>query len=142
MIVKRERSGKWYVIVQVEDEPKPLSKAGKSIGIDVGVKHFLTDSEGRQIENPKFYERALKRIKLLHKNLSRKQKDSRNWEKARVKLAKAYEKLVNQRDDFLHKLSRFYINNYDVIMVEDLHIQNMVRTGGTLTQRILGRFMG
>jgi putative transposase len=137
VIVKREKSGKWFAIVQVEDELKPLQPTGKAVGIDVGIRHFLTDSDGRQIENPKYYERTLNRIKILQRNLSRKQKGSKNREKARIKLAKAYEKLVNQRNDFLHKLSRFYVNNYDVIAVEDLHIQNMVRIGRTLAQRIL-----
>jgi len=141
VIVKRERSGRWYAIVQVEDELEPLPRSGKTIGIDVGIRHFLTDSDGRQIENPKFYERTLNRIRILHRNLSRKQKGSKNREKARIKLAKAYEKLVNQRNDFLHKLSRFYINNYDVIVVEDLQIRNMVRNGN-LAQKILDASWG
>ncbi|MHA1754189.1 MAG: RNA-guided endonuclease InsQ/TnpB family protein [Candidatus Odinarchaeia archaeon] len=140
VIVKREKSGRWYAIAQVEDEPKPLSSTGKCIGIDVGIKHFLTDSDGRQIENPRFYEKALKRVKLLQRNLSRKQKDSKNREKARIKLAKAYEKLVNQRNDFLHKLSCFYINNYDVIVVEDLRIKNIVCSN--LAQKILDASWG
>ena len=136
VIVKREKSGRWYAIVQIEDRPEPLPKTGKIVGIDVGIRHFLTDSDGRQIENPKFYERSLNRIRILQRNLSRKQKGSKNWEKARINLAKAYEKLVNQRNDFLHKLSRFYINNYDVIVVEDLQIRNMV-SNHNLAQRIL-----
>ena len=135
VIIKRERSGKWYAIVQVEDEPEPSPPTGKTVGIDVGVRFFLTDSDGRQVENPCFYERTLQRIKKLQKDLSRKQKGSKNREKARIKL-------VNQRDDFLHKLSHFYVNNYDVIVVEDLHIQNMVRIGGTLAQRILDASWG
>jgi len=137
VIVKRERSGKWYAIVQVEVEAEPLPPTGKCIGIDVGIRHFLTDSEGKQVENPHFYERTLNRIRILQRNLSRKQKGSKNWEKCRIKLAKAYDKPVNQRNDFLHKLSRFYVNNYDVIVVEDLKIQNMVRAGRKLAQRIL-----
>jgi len=135
VIVKRERSGKWYAIVQVEVEVKPLPPTGKMVGIDVGIKYFLTDSDGKQIENPKFYERTLNRIRILQRNLSRKQKGSKNREKARIKLAKAYEKLINQRNDFLHKLSRFYVNNYDVIVVEDLQIRNMVRSN--LAMKIL-----
>ncbi len=144
VIIKRSRTDKWHAIVQVEDEPKPLPPTGKVVGIDVGVRYFLTDSEGRQVENPHFYERMLKRIGILQRNLSRKQKGSKNWEKCRVKLAKAYEKLVNQRDDFLHKLSRFYVsvNNYDVIVVEDLWIQNMVKAGNKLAQRILDASWG
>ncbi len=122
VIVKRERSGRWYAIVQVENNAKQLPPTGKTVGIDVGIRHFLTDSDGRHVENPRFYERTLKSIKILQKNLSRKQKGSKNREKARIRLAKAYEKLVNQRNDFLHKLSRFYEDNYDLILVEDLKI--------------------
>ena len=144
VIVKRYPSGKWYAIVQVEVEPEKLPETGKTVGIDVGIKYFLTDSDGKQIENPRFYEKALKKIKGLHKNLSRKQKGSKNREKARIKLAKAYEKLNNQRRDYLHKLSRYYVNNYDLIKVEGLNIRNMVRNH-RLSQKILdaswGEFM-
>ena len=141
VIVKRERSGRWYAIVQVEDRPEPLPETGKVVGIDVGIRHFLTDSEGRQVENPKFYERTLNRIRILQRNLSRKQRNSKNREKYRIKLAKAYEKLVNQKNDFLHKLSRFYISNYDIIVVEDLQIKNMVRNHN-LAQKILDASWG
>ena len=143
IIIKRENSGRWHAIFQVEDEPKPLPKTSKAVGIDVGIKHFLTDTEGRQIENPRFYERSLERIGVRHKQLSRKQKCSKNREKARVRLARAYERLVNQHNDFSHKLSRFYVNNYDVIVREDLNVSNMAKNRN-LAQRILdaswGRF--
>jgi len=100
------------------------------------LKHFLTDSHGRQIENPHFYFRSLTRIQRLSKELSRKQDGSKNRERTRCKLAKIYEKLINQRDDFLHKLSRFYVDNYEVIVIEDLQIDNLIRNK-RLSQRIL-----
>ena len=136
VIIKREKSGKWFAVIQVEDEPEILTKTGRVVGIDVGIKHFLTDSDGRQVENPKFHEKTLERLRILQKNLSRKKKGSKNREKARIKLAKAYEKLINQRNDFLHKLSRFYVDNYDLIVVEDLKVGNMVRNHN-LAQKIL-----
>jgi len=135
VFVKKYPSGKWYAIVQAEIEPEELPKEGREVGIDVGIKHFLTDSDGRQVENPKFYGKTLDRIERLHKNLSRKKNGSNNWIKAKIKLAKAYEKLNNQRIDFLHKLSRYYVNNYDFIAVENLNIRNMVRNH-RLAQRI------
>lgn len=107
----------------------------------MGIKHFLTDSEGRQIENPKFYERVLEKIKMEHKKLSRKKKCSQNREKQRVKLARLYEKLVNQRNDFLHKISSFYINNYNLIVVENLNIRGMVRNHN-LARKILDASWG
>jgi len=143
IIIKRYSSGRWYALVQIENTPKPLPKTGKSIGIDVGVKYFLTDSEGRQIENPKFYQRTLNRIKIIQKQLSRKKKGSNNWEKWRKKLTKLYEKMTNQRDDFLHKLSRFYANNYDTIAIEKLTIENMVRNhylGSKILDASWGKF--
>ena len=139
--IKREGSGKWHAIFQVEDEPERLPRTNNAIGIDVGLKYFLTDSEGRQIENPKFYEKTLERIKINQRQLSKKEKDSKNRAKQRMKLVKVYEKLINQRNDFLHKLSRFYINNYDFIAVENLNIRNMVRNHN-LAQRILDASWG
>jgi len=141
VIVKRERSGRWYAIFQVEDEPEPLPRTGRVIGIDVGIRHFLTDTEGRRVENPRFYERSLGRIRVRHKQLSRKLKGSRNREKAEIRLAKTYEKLVDQRNDFLHKLSRSYISHYDLIAVENLNISNMARNH-SLAQKILDASWG
>ena len=128
VIIKRMFSGKWFAIFQVENlEPNHLPETGKAIGLDMGVKHFLSDSDGRQFENPKFYEKSLTRLRIAHRFLSRKKKGSKNRTKARVKLARIYERLENQRNDFLHKLSRFYANNYDVIAVEDLNVKGMIR---------------
>jgi putative transposase len=142
VIIKRYTSGKWFACICVEKEVCVAQrKPERVVGIDVGVKHFLTDSDGRQIENPRFYQRTLERIRIIQHWLSRRKKGSKNYEKQRVKLAKLYEKLTNQRDDFLHKLSRFYINNYDVICVEDLSIGNMVRNHN-LAQKILDASWG
>jgi putative transposase len=141
VIIKRERSGKWFAIFQVEDEPEPLPETGRAIGIDVGVRHFLTDSEGRQVENPRFYEDARADKGEAEEAVEEKKKGSKNWEKARVRLARAYEKLVNQRNDFLHKLSRFYVNNYDLIAVERLNISGMVKNHN-LAQKILDASWG
>jgi putative transposase len=96
---------------------------------------------GRQFENPRFYARTLHKIRHHNRHLSRKQNGSKNREKAKVRLAKTYEKLVNQRDDFLHKVSRFYINQYDIIAVEALPIQNMVKNR-RLAQKILDASWG
>jgi len=141
VIIKRYNSGKWFALVCVEKEKKQLPKTNRAIGIDVGIRFFLTDSEGRQIENPRFYEKTLKRIKIEQKRLSKKKKGSKNWEKQRKKLAKKYEKIVNQRNDFLHKLSRFYVENYDMICVEALNIKNMVKNHN-LAQKILDASWG
>jgi len=137
VLIKRELSGKWFAVFQVDGlKHEGVSKTERAIGLDVGIKHFLTDSDGRQIENPRFYGRSLETLRITHKVLSRKKRGSSNSAKAKVKLARAYEKVTNQRDDFLHKLSRFYVNNYDVISVEDLSVTNMVRNHN-LSRKIL-----
>ena len=127
VLIKRENTGKWFAMFQVEDSPKLLPHSDNVVGIDVGLKHFLTDSDGRQIENPRYYRRTLDRIKLLQRSVSRKRKGSANRRKAVVTLNRSYAQLTNQRNDFLHKLSTFYVCNYGAIAIEDLRINNMVR---------------
>ena len=99
----------------------------KVIGIDLGIKSFLTDSDGREVENPRCYERDLERLRREHRKLSRKKRRSNNWLKQLRRLCKVYEKIGRKRDDFIHKLSRFYVDSYDFIAVEDLKIENMRR---------------
>ena len=145
VMIKRHNSGKWFACIYVEEEMR-VEKRGiqRAIGIDMGIKHFLTDSDGKQIENPGFYEKTLKRIKVVQHWLSRKCEGSKNWERQKIKLAKLYERLVNQRDDFLHKLSKFYVDNYGVIAVEDLNIKNMVRNhnlAGKILDASWGKFL-
>ncbi|USH00850.1 transposase [Thermococcus argininiproducens] len=133
VIIKRTKRGKWFAIVQAEVEPEPLPPTGRAIAIDLGIQNFCVDSDGLAFENPKFIDKTLEKIKRVQKQLSRKQKGSKRREKVRLRLAKLYEKLENQRNDFLHKLSRYYVNNYDVICVEDLDIRDMVENGNSST---------
>ena len=126
VIVKQYKSGEWYALVCVDKKFTMLERAiEKVIGLDMGVKFFLSDSDGRQIENPKFYRKTLKRIKAEQRNLSRKKRGSNNRKKQILRLAKLHQRLTNQRDDFLHKLSRFYVDTYDFISIEDLNIRGM-----------------
>jgi len=124
------RSGDhWYVIIQAEQEiPEPKAN-GRSVGIDVGLNSFAVDTNGRVIENPRFYEHSLDRIRKLQQSVARKKRFSNNRKKAKNKLEKAYEHVNNQRKDFLHKLSRQYVDNYNVICVEDLNIKGLKENG-------------
>jgi len=144
LTVKRISSGKWFATFSCKILLKPEEKIGSAVGIDVGLRHFLTDTDGRQIENPNFYQKALNRIRIENKKLSKKKRGSKNRMKQRVRLAKAYEKITNQRDDFLHKLSKIYTQHYGLIVIEDLKITNMVKNHN-LAQKILdaswGRFL-
>jgi len=127
VIIKRYGSGAWFALLCVEEAEAPKKEIEKVVGIDLGIRSFLTDSEGRVIENPRFYEQELERLRIEHRKLSRKKKSSKNWLKQMKRLCKVYERIERRRDDFMHKLSRFYVNNYDLIAVEALNIANMKR---------------
>ncbi len=127
VIIKRYGSGAWFALLCVEETETTKKKIKSVIGIDLGIKSFLTDSDGRVIENPRFYERDLERLRIEHRKLSRKKRSSNNWLKQLRRLCKVYERIERKRDDFLHKLSRFYVDNYDLIVVEALKVENMMR---------------
>ena len=101
--------------------------AGRQVGIDLGLKSFLTDSEGRSVANPRHLRKAEKWLKRLHRRLSRKQKQSQNRKKARKHLANGYLKVQRQREDFARKTANALITSSDLIAYEDLKIRNMVR---------------
>ncbi len=125
--ISKTTTNKYYISILVEEEIKPLPKTDKKVGIDLGIKDFAVTSDGEVFENPKWLRKSEQRVKFLQRSLSRKKKGSKNREKSRLKLAKAYEKLVNQRQDFLHKLSSKIINENQVIVLEDLKVKNMLK---------------
>jgi len=135
VIIKRYGSGAWFALLCVEETETQKKEIKRAIGIDLGIKSFLTDSDGREVENPRFYERDLERLRREHRKLSRKKRRSNNWLKQLKRLCKVYERIKRKRDDFIHKLSRFYVDNYDFIAVEDLKIDNM-RRNHNLSMRI------
>jgi putative transposase len=111
-------SERWYVIVQAEQEVSEPKREGRSVGIDLGLTSFAVDSDGAVIENPRFYEHSLKKIKKVQQSITRKKRFSQNWKKAKSKLEKVYDHITNQKRDFLHKLSRQYVDTYATICVE------------------------
>ncbi|MBU2639633.1 MAG: transposase [Nanoarchaeota archaeon] len=126
--VKRESSGKWFALIIEEKKEKIRKNHFKQIvGIDLGLENFIYDSEKNKIKNPRHLNEHTNKLIKLQRKLSKKQKKSKNRIKARVKVAKQYEKIINNRNDFLHKLSRFYANNYDVIVLENLQVINLAR---------------
>jgi putative transposase len=141
IIIKRDGAGKWFAILCSDEPNEILEPTGKQVGIDVGLTDFVTDSDGLQIENPRFYKKTLARIKKEQRNLSRKKKGSINRLRQKAKLAGLYGRMGNQRDDFLHKISRYYVNNYDTICFEKLQIRNMVRNHN-LAQNIMDASWG
>jgi len=126
--IKRHNSGKWYACISVENgleiETNPIQKA---VGLDVGITHFVTDSDGMQIGNPNCLKKTLKKLRKEQRRLSRKKKDSKNRVKQRTKVARVHERIVDQRRDFLHKLSRYYVDGYDLVAIENLNVKGMIR---------------
>ena len=112
--------------VQAERKIEHVS-TGKQVGIDVGLTAYYTDSEGNTVENPSHHRKAEKRLKRLHRRLSRKQRGSNNRKKARKALAKGYLKVHRQREDFARKLASTLVSSHDLIAYEQLQIRNMVR---------------
>lgn len=116
---------KYFASILVERESMPLPQTDKTCGIDLGIKHFLTLSNGTKVGNPKFFNEAEEAIKKANQKLSRKTPYSNNYYKAKKHLALLHEKVANQRSDFLHKLSRDIINDNQIICVEDLAVKDM-----------------
>ncbi len=126
--IKRTPTNEWFVTFSCDNVPENiLPKTNNEIGIDVGIKSFCVDSDGLQITNPKFFKQSEKILRRKQKSLSRKKKGSNRRQKARILVAKTYNKITNQRKDFLHKTANYYIENYDTIFVENLKIENMIR---------------
>jgi len=129
--ISKTKSGKYYVSFQVDDGlEKPISKPVSNeniIGIDVGLLSYITTSKGDKIDGIQPYRESEKRLVVLQKRFSRKQKGSKNSEKARLKVAKQHEKIANQRLDFQHKLSRKLVDEYDAIVLESLNISGMLK---------------
>jgi len=125
--VSRNKSNQYFVSISVVCAVKKLPKTGKTIGIDLGVKDFAILSNGEKYKAKKWFRDNQARIKKLDKQLKKKTKGSVRYEKARLRLAKAYAKLVRQREHFQHVVSKELITKYDVICLENLNVKGMVK---------------
>ena len=123
--VSKECDNTYYVSILVEENIEPKSKTNKSVGIDLGIKSYIVDSDSNKINNPKYLSKSLVRLEVEQRKLSHMKKDSKNRDKQRIKVARLHHHIRNQRNDFLHKLSSKYINENQVISLEDLDIKQM-----------------
>ena len=129
VIITRSKSGKWHacLICSSDHTIPPKISFEKSVGIDVGIKSFVYDSDGCQTPNPLNLRKMLKPLARIQRKVSRRKKGSNNRLKAIRHLQRIHERITNRRKDFQHKLSSIYANHYDVIFVEDLQLTNMVK---------------
>jgi putative transposase len=136
---------RWYACITTEDwieKNDNKTDVTKPVGIDVGLLNWLALSDGKVIPNTLNFEAQTKKIKQLQRNLARKQKDSRNRDKARIQLAKAWCKVRRCRDDFVHKTSRMLADEgYTLVVFEKLNITNMVKNHN-LAQAIMDATWG
>ena len=125
--ISKTAGGRYYISLQVEEEYEVLANNGGKIGLDAGLKNLYTDSNGETVAASRTLSRHEKKIKRLQRRLSRKEKGSKNREKARLCLAREHEKVADIRNDFQHKVThRLSIEN-QVVCIEDLNVRGMIR---------------
>ena len=124
--ISREKNNKYYVSIMVEISNINKKIIKEIVGIDLGIKKLITLSNGITYDNNKCIEKYEKRIKRLQRELSRKEKESKNYYKCKMKLNILYIKLSNARKYYLHKITKEITDNYDVITCEGLNTKSMI----------------
>ena len=133
LTISKTPTCKYYISINVEEEiihRQPITKVDKktkTVGIDLGLTHFLITSKGRKIKSPKYLRKSEGKLKKAQKRLSKKKKGSKNRDKQRKIVAKLHEIISNQRKDFIHKTSQKIVNENQVIYIETLKVNNMLK---------------
>ena len=131
LTVKRDRLGNFYICLACDETLQPAKhREGLAVGLDFGLKTFLTASDGNNITAPLFFRKNARIIRKLSRRLSRTQKTSRNHERARKDLARAYRRISNLRTDFHYKTARKLCERYAVICLETLNLRGMRKLWG------------
>lgn len=127
--IQIKRQGRhWVLVLSCDDVPaNPLAATGCQVGIDLGIASFATTSDGAHIENPRFRKAAAGKLAAAQQRLQRAKRRSKNRERKRETVAAQHRKIANQRKDFQHKQARALVARYDMLVVEDLRIANMLR---------------
>ena len=128
--VSKTKGGSYFLAILVDVPQEELVKfkhTAKHVGIDMGVKDFAITSDGVKYKNLHFFKTQEKKIKKLNKQLSKKQKGSKNREKQRIRLARAYERLTNKREAYVHSVVNGLLGEYDLIFIEDVNVKGMLK---------------
>lgn len=130
--VKRSPLQEYYICIVTDGQPQTYTKThnGASVGIDFGLKTYLTLSDGNVVTNPQFLKKNLSLLRKSSKDLSNKCKGSNHRKQAKLSLNRVYEQIVNSRKDFQYKLAHKLCGCYDYIFIEDLNLQGMSRLWG------------
>jgi putative transposase len=135
LTIKRNNADQWFAYFSCEVNDNIVDDSLPVVGLDVGKQYFTVGSDGFSTEYPFFKEKQRRKLKLLHRQVSRKKKGSKNRQKAIHKLNICYNNITNRREDFSHKLSHHFSKNYSHIAVENLNINNMVANGFKVSNR-------
>lgn len=129
--VSKTVTNKYFVSILVDTKQElPIKKQiseSTSVGLDLGIKDFVITSDGKKFENKDFFKSAQRQLRVAQRSLSRKTKGSNHYTKQKMIVALLHEKVKNQRQDYLHKISKYLVDNYDTICLEDLAVSNMVK---------------
>jgi putative transposase len=133
VILKREHN-KFYLILSCDEVPNNiLPKTNKTIAIDLGLNSFITTDDGTTFHHPKPYKTSKEKLAYKSQKLAAKQQGSNNRKKAKQQLNKCYEKISNQRNDFLHKITHKIVKENDVIIIEKLNVKKMLQSDKTFS---------
>ena len=124
--VSRTTDDKYYISLLVEEETKPMEPTDGMIGLDLGIKELIVDSNGKKYKNHKYLTKSQTQLAKEQRKLSKMVKGSNNRNKQRIKVAKLHKHIQNQRNDYLHKLSKKIIDENQIICIEDLKVKNMM----------------
>ena len=130
--VKRTPMGEYYIVIVTDANAKPYRKThdGASVGVDFGLKTYMTLSTGERLTQPQYLKTNLAELRRLSRSHSKKQRGSNNRERARLALVKLHNKIVNQRRDYQWKLAHCMCREYDNIFIEDLVLTGMCKRWG------------
>ncbi|AXH00975.1 transposase (plasmid) [Deinococcus wulumuqiensis] len=124
LTIKKE-GNEWYAVYVCDAPTRPLPDTGSAVGLDLGTAHFLITSDGEFVDNPRFLQSTLKKLRVAQRSLSRKKRGSKRRRKAKQHVASIHRKVAQQRLDFHHKAARTLVNHHDLIAHEDLNVKGM-----------------
>ena len=127
LTLTRNKIGQYYLSVLVDKQLEPKPQTTSVIGIDLGIKDFVITSEGQVFENLNFKKSETNKLKRRQRQLSRKQPNSKNREKARIKIAKLNQKIRNKKLHYIHQVSNQLVSENQIICMEDLNVKGMMK---------------
>ena len=137
--IRRTPTGKWFVTFSCDVDNKPIEQPiAPSIGLDMGLEHFATLSDGTHIENPRFFRKEEKSLAKAQRKLSAQKKGTQARYKARKVVARIHERISNKRHNFAHQKSRKIVSKYNTVCVEDLSINNMKKDNFRCINKSIG----